>query len=117
MNPAVATVISACVGGLVVLIGAVINAAIGRGGRRADIADKITESSDRIMTRMDREIAKVEAKCDKCETRLAATQRSLEDMEVEFRRTKSALRALIRVLDENDPAQIQLAVDAARELT
>lgn len=117
MNPAIATVIGALAGGAVAIIVAVINTTAGRGGRRADIADKVSAAWDPVFDRMDKDLERVSKQCEKCENRLAATQRSLAEMETEFRRTKATLRALIRVLDENDPTQIASAVAAARELT
>ena len=117
MNPAVATVIGALVGGGVAMVVAIINTVAGRGGRRADIADKVTEAWERTSERLDKDLAKIEAKCEKCEMRLAATQRTLEQIETDSRRTKAALRALIRVLDSDDQAALREAIDAARALT
>lgn len=117
MNPAIATVIGAVMGGAVAIIVAVINSTVGRGGRRADIADKVSQAWDPVFDRMDKDLERVSKQCEKCENRLAVTQRALAEMETEFRRTKSTLRALIRVLDENDPAQIAVAIAAARDMT
>lgn len=95
---------------------AILNAVVGRGGRRADIADKVTEAWERTSERLDKDLAKIEAKCEKCETRLSVTERHLEEALDDARRVKAVLRALVRVLDANDPTQVDAAVTAAREL-
>lgn len=102
MNPAIAAVLGAGIAGLVSLCVAAIGAAVGRGGRRADIAEKISEASDRIFERMEKDISKVERQCEKCT--------------LELRTVKAVLRATVRAIDANDPAAIDVAVAAAREL-
>lgn len=102
MNAAMAAVIGASISGLVVLLGAIINAAVGRGGRRADIADRVSEASDRIFDRMDREVSKVERRCERCEHELDSV--------------KKVLRCVVRSLDAEDHAAIDAAIAAAREL-
>jgi hypothetical protein len=47
--------------------------------------------------------------CADCQSRLTATEKELRDC-------KAALRVIVRVLDKNDPAQIEEAITAARDL-
>jgi hypothetical protein len=117
MNPAVAALLGSISTGAVTLIVAVFSIAVGRGGRRADIADKVSEVWDRTTKRLDHDLAEIEAKCDKCESRLVITERRLADAEDDAKRAKRALRALIRVIDTNDPVAIAEAIEAARDLT
>lgn len=102
MNPAIATVIAAATAAAVSLIVAGINAWVGRGGRRADFADQITESSERIMTRMDTELDRVNKKCAKCEDELEKVLR--------------VLRGFIRAWERNDEEHLKAAISAAKEL-
>lgn len=102
MNPAVATVLGAVVGGMVALVVALVNAWFGRQGRRADFADKITTASDKILDRLDKEIEKVEKRCSRCE----------QDLEV----FKIAVRRWIRVETSGDPVAIAAAKEAVLDL-
>lgn len=103
MNPAVAALLGSISTGAVTLLIAVMAVAVGRGGRRADIADKITEASDRIFERMGKDYEVLDRKCGKCETELGEIKR--------------VLRAWVRAVDSNDPATISAAIAAARDLT
>ncbi|MEW2483554.1 hypothetical protein AB0876_28610 [Mycobacterium sp. NPDC049093] len=103
MNPSVASVIVAVVGVAGIVIGGIIQAIVGRGGRRADMTDKITSSYDRRLDRMDQDYEKLEKQCAKCET--------------EYGAMKKVLRALVRAWDSEDHAAISAAIAAVRELT
>lgn len=78
MNPAVATIVVAAIAAAGALVGAIVNAMLGRGGQRADIADKVSEASDRIFARMDLEIAKVEKRCKRCENELHSRDTAID---------------------------------------
>jgi septal ring factor EnvC (AmiA/AmiB activator) len=72
----------------------------------------------------------VKEQCDDCRERLAETAQRLErsenrnhameqrmhEADERERKITAALRAMIRVLDQNDPTQIEAAITAAREL-
>ncbi|OMC06219.1 hypothetical protein A5733_17855 [Mycobacterium sp. NS-7484] len=102
MNAAIVSIIVAGVGVLGVLGGATIQAISGRGGRRAEMTDKITASYDRRLDRMDRDYAKLEGQCTKCQDELAAMRK--------------VVRTVVRAMDANDPTAIETAISAAREL-
>ena len=77
MNPAMAAVIGAGVTGAVAIAVAIINVVVGRTGRRADIADKVSQAWDPVFERMDKDIVRLEEKCDECVEALAeATSRA-----------------------------------------
>lgn len=77
-----------------------------------------------------RALEAVKDQCEDCQERLAVTEQRLErsenrmhiseqrmhEAEDRERRITAALRAMIRVLDDNDPTQIEAAIAAARAL-
>lgn len=110
--------ITAVFGGGAVTV-ALINAAVGRGGRRADVAQKITEAASGIIERLEGELERldeVKQQCNKCNARLSVTERRLEDSEQSHRKTKAAMRALIRVVETNDPTATLQAIAEAKRL-
>ena len=137
MNPAMATVIAAACAAASGVVVAALSAWLGRGARKADIVDKVSEASDRIMGRMSTEIAHVEARCDECikelqtaeaETKAAreeaaaarqeaaAARAEAADARVETRRSNAVLRKLVRALDANDQEARDQAIVAAKAL-
>jgi DNA repair ATPase RecN len=72
----------------------------------------------------------VRAQCERCnlrledaerrlarsEERMQISDRRLQESEERGRRFQAALRAIVRVMDDNDPTQVQAAIAAAREL-
>jgi predicted nucleic acid-binding Zn-ribbon protein len=72
----------------------------------------------------------VRAQCDRCnqrledaerrlarsEERMQMSERRVQESEERGRRFQAALRAVVRVMDDNDPTQVQAAIAAAREL-
>ena len=132
-----ATVVAAACAAAASVIVAVVSAWLSRGARKADIVDKVSEASDRIMGRMSTEIARVEARCDECikelqtaeaETKAAreeaaaarqeaaAARAEAADARVETRRSNAVLRKLVRALDANDHAAKDEAIAAAQGL-
>lgn len=103
-------------GGLLV---AIINAAVGRGGRRADVAAKITEAAGGIIERLEHDLERlddVKAQCDKCQTRLELTERRLYSSEESEKHMKAAIRALIRVMEDGNRDHILEAITEARKM-
>lgn len=121
MNLSLATfgvILGAVFGGGAVTV-ALINAVVGRGGRRADVAQKITEAAGGIIEHFQGELKRldeVQDECDKCNARLAVISRRLEDAEEAHRKTKAAMKAFIRVVEANDPLATAQAIDEARKL-
>lgn len=121
MNLSIATfgvLITAVFGGGAVTV-AVINAVIGRGGRRADVAAKITEAAGGLIEHLEGQLERldeVQAQCNKCNARLSVTERRLEDSEESHRKTKVAMRALIRIVEANDPEATSKALAEAKKL-
>lgn len=95
---------------------AALQAAVGRGGRRADIAAKLVDTSEKLLDRFDRELADVEEQCKSCHTRLTAAEARVTEVEKRERTLETALRTIVRVLDDKDPTQIESAIDVARRL-
>lgn len=95
---------------------AALQAAVGRGGRRADIAAKLVDTSEKLLVRFDRELAEVEQQCQSCQTRLVAAEARVTEVEKRERTVEAALRTIVRVLDDNDPTKIESAISAARLL-
>jgi len=97
MTPAAATVLAAAVAGAVSILVAIINAWLGRGGRRADITEKITSSAGSLLDQLQEETAAAKAGCERCESQL--------------KRVFRVLRTLLLAMEQNDP----VAVSAAKE--
>lgn len=115
MNPAIAALLGAVCTGAVTLLVAIISIVVGRGGRRADIADKVSETWERTSARLDHDIAVIEEKCDKCQkeletatTRAAAAERRADEAE---RRADAAERRADRN-DRTNSALIDAWTDA-----
>jgi hypothetical protein len=111
-------ILTAVFGGGAVTV-ALINAVVGRGGRRADVAQKITEAAGGIIERLEEELERldeVQEKCNKCNARLVIVARRLEDSEEAHLKTKAALRAFIRVVESNDPAATAQAISEVKRL-
>ncbi len=77
MNPAVATVIGAGVGGGVAIVVAVLNAWFGRGGRRADIAEKVSAAWDPVFDQINTQMGELKKECRDCKTELGQVKRAL----------------------------------------
>lgn len=117
MNLSIATfgvILTAVFGGGAVTV-ALINAVVGRGGRRADVAAKITEAAGEFVEHFQGELKEVKKECAKCNARLAVTERRLEDSEEAHRHTKAALRALIRVVEANETNPTPATTEALSE--
>lgn len=70
MNPAVATVIGAVVGGGVAIAVAILNTAIGRGGRRADIAQSVSSAWEPFVENQNAQMTELRTECKDCKTEL-----------------------------------------------
>ncbi len=90
-----ATVIAAAAAAMAAVLTAVINAMFARGGQRATEASTLTTTGMQLLK-------EVKASCDACQS--------------ELRQIKMAVRAIVRSMDSDDPAALEAAVDAAREL-
>lgn len=95
MNTAIIVALIGTVSGFCALVLGVINLVAGRGGRRADEAQKLTGSAMEILD-------DVQAQCDKCTDAL--------------RDVKKVLRALIRAVKTGDQAVSDSVADEALDL-
>lgn len=132
-----ATVVAAACAAAASVIVAVVSAWLSRGARKADIVDKVSEASDRIMGRMSTEIARVEARCSECMSELAvaeaetkaardeaaaarseaaAARTEAADARAETRQSNVVLRKLVRALDVDDQEARDQAIVAAKAL-
>lgn len=120
MSAAAATVLAAVVSAIVALIVALFNAWFGRGGRRADVADKITKASETLLSRMDTDKAELTAKCHRCETKLDATNAAFEahksESRAELKKVYRVLRTLVLAMDRGDATATESAKAAAWDL-
>lgn len=57
------------------------------------------------------------ARCTDCQTRLTEVERQLGEERTAHTTTRRALRAAIRAVDSKDPAAVEEAIAAARDLT
>lgn len=121
--------------------GACVNWLFNRTGRKAEIARRKAEEERNEDERQKRErereellaearsraqqaaldsanaaLATVRTQCDDCTNRLGRTEQRLHDSEERERKMATALRTIIRVMDENDPTEVTAAINAAREL-
>ncbi|TRW85561.1 hypothetical protein FK535_09195 [Mycolicibacterium sp. 018/SC-01/001] len=104
MNPAVATVIGALVGGGFAVVVAIVNAAVGRDGRRADIADKVSQAWDPVFDQINTQVSDLKKECKDCRSELNAVKRAL----------RLVIRAAI-VHAPRDPA-VDEAINAALDV-
>ena len=89
------TLIITLAGGFGAIVVALISSISGKQNRRTDAVDKLTSSTERLLDRSDKDIARIEAKADKCEARLGVTERQLSDALDESARHKVVLRVLL----------------------
>jgi shikimate 5-dehydrogenase len=113
--PVLGSILGVILGGGGIAV-AIINAWASKGTRKADITDKLSDSMDRALSRYDKDLARIEAKSDKCEVRLAVTERQLAESRDETRRIKTAFRVYMRAVQSKDPVAIETAENAAQEL-
>ena len=117
-TPTLTLLIAAVFGGGSLSVAA-FNALIGRGGRRADIASKLVDSSDKLLARFAAELAELDAlkaACEVCQGRLLLAEQRITAAEDRERMLTAALRSVIRVIDTNDQTAIMDAIITARQL-
>lgn len=102
MNPAIASIVVAVVAVVGGIAGAGVSAWLNRDKDDADTAAKISAAWDPVFKRYDDDMARVTAKCDKCENELG--------------NIKKAVRVWLRARDSGDESATEAAVAAAREL-
>lgn len=116
MNPALATVLAAFIAAAGLIGGAALSAWFNRNKDRADIAQKVSEAWDPVFERMEKDLTRVSARCEKCETELEAAKAETREARAEIRRSNAVLRKLVHAIDTEDQAARDEAIAAAREL-
>lgn len=130
MNVAVATVVAAVVGVIGVTVGAIVSAWLNKDRDDADTAEKISAAWDPVFKRYDADMERISRECAKCEEKLTVTEERLRRSEERQRiaeermhrsdererKMQAALRAIVRVMDENDPTHVRHAIEVARDL-
>lgn len=61
-------------------------------------------------------LARAEERLQRSEQRMQISEQRLAESDDRARKSQAALRAIVRVMDANDPTQIDAAITAAREL-
>lgn len=77
-----------------------------------DAVKSVKEDCDRC----NRRLAEALKRLDRSEERQQLSDQRLHEEQERGRRLQVALRAIVRVMDDNDPTKIQAAIAAAREL-
>jgi hypothetical protein len=124
-GPVFALLITAVFGGGGLTI-AVLNALVGKGGRRADVAAHITEANDKLLARFERELDEfddMKERCKRCETkqfltegRLAESERRERRLEDEMKELKAAMRVTVRAVATKDHEAVAAAISSVKNL-
>ena len=81
-----------------------------------DSAHEAFESVRQQCDRCNKRLEDAEARLARSEERMQMSERRVQESEERGRRFQATLRAIVRVMDDNDPTQVKAAIAAAREL-
>lgn len=81
-----------------------------------DSAHEAFESVKKQCDRCNHRLEDAERRLARSEERMQISDRRLLESEERGRKFQAALRAIVRVMDDNDPTQVGAAIAAAREL-
>lgn len=108
MSTAVASIVVAVVGVIGAVVGAAVSAWLNRDRDDADIAEKVSKAWDPVFDRMDKDLERLGAKCDKCET-------ALTKMRSDFKAFADVVEELAPLLPPGDAQRkARVAINAAR---
>lgn len=124
-TPALIAIAVACLGsgGVITII---ITSIVGKGGRRADEAQKLIDTGGKIIERLEHELEdfdELKERCRRCEAQQYVNERRLVQAEArdrdkgdEIRELKGVMRLVVRVMDTGDQAAKDAAIERMKEL-